>query len=324
MLDRTVLRPRPSLIRIAHPHRILTIGSCFADELGHWLRERKFMVEVNPTGSIYHPLALAYLLSRALKGDYDPHAFTFEHQGLFQDVNFHSKFSHPDSQQHQRLKDELLTSLQKHLMHAEVLMITLGTSWAYQLGESTHVVANCHKFPAKQFRKSLSSLSDMKSGFGSFLSQWHQLRPEANVILTVSPVRHLKDGLEDNQLSKSLLRVLCAELSQAHDFIHYFPAYELMVDDLRDYRYYADDLIHPSPRAIAYIADHFAKTFFDAETSALIEAWMNIRQRLMHKPRFLGTDSHRQFIEQLKHDLLNLAHRLPVEQELQEIGQIYP
>ncbi len=324
MLDRTALGPRPYPFQIVHPHQLLTLGSCFADELGLWLYDRKFKVDVNPTGSIYHPLALVYLLNHALKGSYDPRSFTFEHQGLFQDVNFHSKFSHPDPLQHHKLKEEVLSGLQSALMQADILMITLGTSWAYELGETPHVVANCHKLPAKQFRKTLSSISDMKSGFSSFLRQWHLTRPEAHVILTVSPVRHVKDGMEDNQLSKSMLRVLCDELSRESDFVHYYPAYELMVDDLRDYRYYADDLIHPSQRAVAYIASHFSSCFFSSSTQELIEEWMGIKMRLDHRPRFPGTESYLQFLQQLRTDLKSISSKLPVEEERIALEKLAP
>jgi hypothetical protein len=198
-------------------------------------------------------------------------------------------------------------------------MITYGTAWTYTRKDTGEVVANCHKVPAHQFEKELCTQKRMLDSFGECYSKLKAFNPNLNIILTVSPVRHLKDTLELNSVSKSVLRLTCHTLTQQHADVHYFPAYEILLDDLRDYRFYKSDMIHPSADAEEYIWAKFCRQYVDDHTLAFLEKWKKIRSALQHKPLHVTSSAHQEFLQGLLAQLHELREVVSVDEEMESI-----
>lgn len=307
-----------SLFPISHESKILSLGSCFAQTIGQKMLDAKFDILANPFGTIFHPLNLADLLAQSLAGN------QIDESGILErDERFFHYHSHSDI--NARSKQELVEKFQTQqrathdcLKSGSHLILTLGTSWVYELGEFGRV-ANCHKQPQKIFQKRLSSLEEMEIGLSEVLRPIKTQNPNLRVILTVSPVRHLKDGVVENQLSKSLLRVLCANLESQLDFVVYFPAYEILMDELRDYRFYKSDLIHPTEDAENYIWEKWQTSYFRESTRQKVEEIRRIQLELSHRPFSPQSASHRHFLQ----NLLVKLERLDVEFDFSsEIEQV--
>jgi hypothetical protein len=211
-------------------------------------------------------------------------------------------------------KQQLAT--QDYLKSGSHLILTLGTSWIYELGEFGRV-ANCHKQPQKLFEKRLSSIEEMEEGVSKVLEKIQIQNPKLNIILTVSPVRHLKDGVAQNQLSKSLLRVLCSQLEDRFESVSYFPAYEIMMDELRDYRFYKSDLIHPTEEAEHYIWEKWQNSFFSEETRKKVDEIRKVQLELSHRPFNPESASHQKFLQNLLSKLERLNAEFDFSDEIQ-------
>lgn len=278
---RTPVVIEPSLRKIDHQHRILLMGSCFTDSIGRKLQEYLFPVKINPFGVLYNPLSIMNGLGiLADKTDYQENEI-----GYFNDLWFswdhHSSFSHPEKEHClERINKELRNS-SGFLSQAEILMITFGTSWIFRLKSNGQVVANCHKHPEKLFDRIFLNPEDIVRSWSEFIPELLKINPELRIIFTVSPVRHLKDGAHGNQLSKASLLLSVNRLCRLFpENLEYFPAFEILLDDLRDYRFYAPDMLHPNDTAITYVQKIFAECYFDTETrninrelESLAEAW---------------------------------------------------
>src|SRR5690554_766961 len=279
--------------------KLLSMGSCFSTMIGDKLEERKFKVLNNPFGTIFNPVSLFQLLQRSLLDQQPDESLLLEH-----DQRYYHYTAHSDQTSSQ--KKQLLVNLIKKqsisrqfLAEASHIFITLGTAHVYELASSGQIVANCHKQPQSLFNKRLLSLEEMIISFKSFYGLLQEINPTADIILTVSPVRHIKDGIPDNQLSKSILRVFTHEMTKACSQVSYFPRYELMMDDLRDYRYYKDDMIHPTPFAENYIWELFKQAYFDHETLEKVKKVDGILNDLKHRPFHAESLSHQQFLHKL-------------------------
>ena len=201
------------------------------------------------------------------------------------------------------------------------LILTLGTAWVYELKETQTMVANCHKQPSDFFEKRLLGLDEMKIALENLFSKLSLFNPTLKIVLTVSPVRHIKDGIPENQLSKSLLRVLCANLETEFENVSYFPAYEIMMDELRDYRFYKSDLIHPTEQAENYIWDKWAGAFFTPLTQKKVNQIFKIKLELEHRPLNPGSDAHHQFLEKLLEKLERLEPEFDFSREIKTTKQ---
>lgn len=289
--------PAPS---ITHGRSIVTTGSCFSDNIGQKLSENKFRTTVNPLGVSYNPISIHKGLMMTKP---DPDLF-IESQGTWRHFDFHSKVSAAS-------KDELRERIGKQLpvANAEVVVITYGTSWVYRHRATKKIVANCHKRPQSEFEKILLTPDEIIRSFEEL-----QASVKANIIVTLSPVRHTKDTLELNSVSKSILRYAI------HNFknIDYFPAYEIMMDDLRDYRFYDSDMLHPSPVAIDYIWKKFGERYFSEETRRINERWGKIKKSLDHKVFNKGTEEYREFLRKVLKDLEELRGVLDVSKEVED------
>ncbi|GAA4401655.1 GSCFA domain-containing protein [Nibrella viscosa] len=300
---------------------ILTIGSCFADVMGRHLADHKLNVTINPFGTIFNPVSMAKLLLMALNGSRPDENLYVERDGVWFHYDFHSSLW---ANSREALTEKLVGTLQKvgeTLRRADWLFLTFGTAMVYRHIETGQVVANCHKMPGSLFEKYLYSLDHVRDTLTKLLKALHRANPNLNVLLTVSPVRHTRDTLPVNQVSKSLLRVVCHELTVWHDFVQYFPSYEIMVDDLRDYRFYEADLIHPNAVAHEYIFQKFGESLFDDELRTFIAEWAGIRKSLAHRPLYGPTEGHRRFLTHLLARLEALQGRVDVSAEIASVRE---
>ncbi len=286
------------------------------------MQQYKIPVQVNPFGTIFNPVSMAHLLGLVQQqGSLDSkHCVQLHNQWYHYDL--HSRFtaSTPDQLLAQAQKFILQTAA--FLSRARCLILTLGTAWVYQLKEDSHIVANCHKVPAQAFEKKLLSPEAILQPLQDVFSALTKTYPDLRIILTVSPVRHTKDSLSLNSLSKSLLRVACHYLAEAYPAVHYFPAYEIMLDDLRDYRFYKADMIHPSEVAEDYIWQFFTQTYMDADTCRFFSEWHKIRQALAHKPFQPGTEAYQRFLQETECKLLTYQTQVDISDELTCLQQL--
>jgi len=318
---RTELHVTPAPASIALKSRIVTQGSCFSDAIGERLRDSKIGTLVNPFGVIYNPVSIHRALSYAIFNEPLPeHTFT-KSGDIFVNFDVHSELS---SLRHEDLRKRLTETvgLTHHFLRdAGWLMLTYGTAWVYRRTETGEIVANCHKLPGSLFEKSLLSVTEIVDDFKEFHTQLCRLNPGIRIILTVSPVRHVRDTLEGNSVSKAILRVACDEIMRLFDNVEYFPAYEIMMDDLRDYRFYADDMLHPTAQAENYIWEKFAERYFSREVMDFLRKWSPIRAALRHRPFHPQSPAHRQFLEDTLKKLQDLGEMVDVKEEITQITQ---
>ncbi len=249
---RTSILPTQSLHQLGIKMPVLTLGSCFADAMGSRLKAYKISTLANPFGVVYNPHSIHKLLKLAVYNALIPESTFVQNREVFLNYDFHSEFSFLTQSALKTQLQAIVESTHNFLKSTQWLIITYGTTWVYQRNDTGEIVANCHKLPAKQFTKSLLTQNKIIESFEEMHQQLKVFNPEIKIILTVSPVRHIKDTLELNSVSKSILRLACHTLSTSIKDIMYFPAYEIMMDDLRDYRFYKADMLRPQmkPRII--------------------------------------------------------------------------
>lgn len=303
---------------ITHQSKILSMGSCFAQTIGKKMSEAKFDVLVNPFGTIFHPLNLVDLLDYSMFGyPIDPEGI-LERDGLFLHYSTHSELLGKTPEDLMNQIEGRLRITRTYLQTGTHLILTLGTAWIYEHLEFGRV-ANCHKQPSKLFQKRLSTLEEMEFSLSTLLGNFSRAFPNLKIILTVSPVRHTKDGISENQVSKSLLRVLCYRLEREMSSVNYFPAYEIMMDELRDYRFYKPDLIHPSEEAEEYIWQKWLQTLLPIPSRQKVAEIQKIKQELAHRPFNPFTNAHRNFLQNLLHKLQHLNVEFDYSEEIQTV-----
>ena len=313
---RTSLQSKPSSKRISLSDRILTIGSCFSDAIGLQFVGNKINCKANPFGVIYNPASIHKAVQYAILNEPVPEDTFLRRDDVFFNYDFHSEFA---SMNLSHLQDELkaiISNTHTFLHEANWLIITYGTAWVYERNETNMIVANCHKMPQSMFTKSLMTQKKVLDLFDSMYQELKSINPDINILLTVSPVRHIKDTLELNSVSKSVLRVACHTLAQEYGDVYYFPAYEIMMDDLRDYRFYKADMIHPTQVAEQYIWQKFAAQYFDEELTAFLEKWKEIQLALAHKPFHPASSAHQHFVKEMLKKLEELKGVVDVDEEV--------
>lgn len=311
---RTEIQLAPGPQHINHSQPLLTVGSCFADVIGNRLVAHKFSAGVNPFGTVYNPVSIFKLVSQTASKAHFSKDGIVESQGIYQHFDLHSKFGKATEEE---LLEEILQleeSAARALGKAQWLLITLGTAVVYERPEG--VVANCHKVPAAEFSKRMLSVKDVIKAYESIRSQLLQLNPDIRIIITVSPVRHIKDTMVVNSQSKSILRVAAAEMAASFAEVSYFPAYEIMMDDLRDYRFYEKDMLHPNETAHDYIWEKFSEVYFSMATRQLNEQWAKLQRNLRHRPFFPDSAEHRRFLRKTLADMEQLHPQLDLTQEI--------
>ncbi|MEM8939108.1 MAG: GSCFA domain-containing protein [Bacteroidota bacterium] len=293
---------------------IYLIGSCFSDEIGKELILNKFRVLSNPFGTIFNPSSIFKILS----GNIDP-TNSVENNGVYYHWDAHSKVSSLDFQRIQKTIQEKITASEKFLEKSKWLIITFGTAWIYKQKSSKNIVANCHKVDTSEFYKELLDVKFIVDAFRDFKMHIIKTNPHINIILTVSPVRHTRDGLVENNRSKARLIEAVHDIVERFENVDYFPAYETMIDELRDYRFYATDLVHPSDQAVDYLWSRLAETYFSSETLSFIKEWQPIKTALNHKPFQPKSKAHQKFLKETLVKLEKLNEKIDLSVEIEEI-----
>lgn len=292
---------------IDYNSKIVSFGSCFAENMGDKLCYYKFQTQVNPFGIIFNPFSIEKLIERVVLQRYFTKDDIFFFNERWHCYEVHSELSDADSEVFLSKLNQILSDTQKQLQQATHIIITYGTSWVYRHIETNAIVANCHKVPQKQFSKELLSIDSIQKSIQNTVSLIATLNPKCNFIFTVSPVRHLKDGFVENQVSKAhLIAAIYATTNTKQQTLNYFPSYEIMMDELRDYRFYADDMMHPSSMAIDYIWERFAATQIDASAITTMELVQTIQKDLAHRPFNPNSESHQKFEANLKEKIATL------------------
>ena len=254
----TIVDIKPSEWKIGYEDRILMLGSCFSDEIGEQMAQRYLHVTCNPFGTLYNPLSIAQALTMTEMPE------LIEHDGLWHAMSHHGCFSRADRNEAESAVTASIETMQKALKEATVVVVTFGTAWIYE--KEGEIVGNCHKLPESCFTRRRLTVEEIVDAWKPILAQY----PDKKWLFTVSPIRHIRDGLHENQLSKATLLQAVEELGKCENVkmrkCHYFPSYEIMLDELRDYRFYADDLVHPSSLAVNYIWERFVDTFCTPQT----------------------------------------------------------
>ncbi len=315
---RTTLKPTKSSFLIEYGHHILAMGSCFADRMGKRMTQHKLNMMANPLGIAYHPMAIGRLLELAAsKGMPD---LTFApHLEQWVSWDLHSRYNHQDKTELLASFQADVASVQQRLASLDGLIVTFGTAYVYRYLPSEQWVNNNHRFPTQDFQGELLPSQVIVDYWSSLLQKLRTARPELQVIFTLSPVRHIRHTLPLNSVSKAILRVAIHELSSMPGN-HYFPAFEMMVDDLRDYRFYGEDMLHPTPVAEDYLYENFCQQFFSDKAQKLQDQVVSVRQDLAHRPRQEGSSAHRAFLLKLQGKLEQLqAKGLDYTREMSEI-----
>ncbi|MBL7942844.1 MAG: GSCFA domain-containing protein, partial [Flavobacteriales bacterium] len=304
---RTVYKSQRAPFDISHADRLMSIGSCFSEGIGKKLFASKLKIDINPFGQQYNPLSIAKAIQRLIDPvPYEAGDLHFR-DGLYHSFDHHGDFSFPGIDE---TLDNINTRLQRAsetLRTCDVLFLTFGTSHVYRRSDSGDVVSNCHKFPSGDFVLEKLPPDAIAGSCREVLQAVKHVNPKVQVVFTISPVRYLAFGMYENSVSKAHLFTAVNELlSDGH---YYFPAYELVMDDLRDYRFYADDMLHPNPLAIDYVWERMKEMYMNEETLSLLGRIDEIQSAANHRPRNAGSEAHRKFV--MKY--LQLAERVERE-----------
>lgn len=302
--------------QISYQSQLLILGSCFAENIGNKLQYFKFQTLQNPFGILFHPMAIETLITRTVSGDTYSEKDVFFLNERWHCFDAHSDLSDPSKE---LLLEKLNTAV--HTAHQQItksthIMITLGTAWVYRKTETNTIVANCHKVPQKEFTKELLSVNEIVKSLERTIKNIQTLNKSAQFIFTVSPVRHLKDGFVENQRSKAHLisaiqTVINAPSLSINRGEHYFPSYELMMDELRDYRFYEPDLVHPNQLAIDYIWEKFVEVWISPNTYATLEKVAAVQKGLQHRPFNQDSKQHKAFMTSLENKITYLQQEYP-------------
>jgi len=279
---------------ISHADKLLLIGSCFADNIGTKVTGLKFDALVNPFGIIYNPASIASLLTRIIKLKKFTANELHQNNELWFSFEHHSLLNSIDKLEHLTKINNLLTRANQFLKKANVFIVTLGTAFVYKHLSINKIVANCHKTPNAEFEKTKLSVDEIFTSLNDSLQLLFQFNEKLKIIFTVSPVRHIKDGIENNTKSKATLHLAIENLVNENlEKCTYFPAYEIMMDELRDYRFYKDDLLHPTAFAINYIWEKFERTYCNENTINMNTSISALLQQYYHKPFNEHTQNHK-------------------------------
>jgi hypothetical protein len=272
---RTAVIPEPAGRKINHADTILVTGSCFAENIGARLEANRFKTLVNPNGVLFNPFSICSSVERILHGQKYSGDELFLHEGLWRSFDYHSSFSSGSREQSLQTMNDSFMHAQKWIEQLDILIITLGTSFVYIDKDSDHIVTNCHKLPHDRFERRLCGIDEITARLETLITLLRKQRPELFVIITISPVRHLRDNPHENQVSKAHLISSVHNLEEKHMNVYYFPAYEIMMDDLRDYRFYDRDMAHPNETAIEYIWARFIDSCVAERSRSFITEYLS-------------------------------------------------
>jgi len=308
------LSPAPQ--QYTHQHHFLTLGSCFAQVMGRQLEDGKFKTLNNPFGTLFNPLSIHRLLRAALQNDISSAWAPVERQGCWFNYNTHSDLWAESQEQLQETFKKKISEVNEFLSKTDLLILTWGSALAYELINTNTAVANCHRMPSTLFNRRMLTVEEIKKDFNSTIQILQAKYPKLKILLTISPVRHTRDTLALNSASKASLRLAAHELSENHTNVLYFPAYEIMMDELRDYRFYKSDMIHPSEVAEEYIWEQWRKNWITPEAEMLYQQWKAVQRAVQHRPLRADTPEHIHFKQKTIQQLQTLASQLDVSKEI--------
>lgn len=339
-MEWTIAFPNPNLppLPLQYPHKIFLIGSCFTEHIGNFLKDHKFNVLVNPMGVLFDPCAIAFHLLNFAKKQHTPSDHLFFYQELWHSWKHHSQFS---STSFEKTYQTILNAEKKaseFLQDADWLIITLGTSYTYRLTEHapqehlhkwgvSYPVANCHKCPAQWFFRYLLPLDETYDLLYQALSLIQKVNPKVHILLNISPVRHLRDGVIANNRSKARLIEVTHLLTENLTNTFYLPSYEIIIDVLRDYRFYDIDKAHPNYEATQWVIQFFTEHYLDSQTKQYLSRMQDIRKALLHRPQNPNTQAHQQFLNRYFEKVCQIEKELPFlnfEEEKKIFSSLYP
>ncbi len=290
--------------------KVVSIGSCFSENIHQKLQYAKLSSICNPLGILFHSSAIETLLTHAVNKKVYTENEVFFHQERWHCFDAHSIASNPDKKKLLEYLNNAIQETHQAIKEATHLNITLGTAWVYRHIATDAIVANCHKIPQKQFLKELRTVTEITEDLAAIIDMVRSINPRVEFLFTLSPVRHLKDGFVENAQSKAHL------LAAIHQVVNttntsYFPSYEILMDELRDYRFYASDMVHPNETAIGYIWERFRESWVSEEAQKTLETVEKIQRGLAHKPFHQDSEAHQKFVKSLDGQLQKLQEQFP-------------
>lgn len=301
----------PSIAKIDYGQKILLIGSCFTEQIGRQLKELKFDILQNPNGIIYDPLSIATSLNSYIENKIYVEKDLFPHNDLWHSWQHHSAFSGINKAGVLEKINRSQSQAHHFVKNALWLIITLGTAYHYKIKESQKFVANCHKVPASGFEKQLMEVEEIIPQLSATIQQLRLINAGIKIIFTVSPVRHVRDGLVENNRSKARLIEAVHSIEEKSANVFYFPAYELVIDVLRDYRFYNTDLVHVSEPATRYVFEKFCNVYFDGHAKKLMQEIQFLKAAIDHRPFQSESTAHKKFLELQLEKVLRLQELHP-------------
>jgi hypothetical protein len=311
--------------RIRYPQKILLSGSCFTEHIGQYLLDMKFDILQNPNGILFDPLSVANSLITYLKPDLYQPGDLFFYNELWQSWKHHGQFSDMNQQTVLNKINESQQAAHSFLKQADWLIITLGSAFVYFLKEQKKTVANCHRTPAGWFTKKLLPVEEMLAVLDEAMHRLFDINPNLQIVFTISPVRHIRDGVIENNRSKARLIEVVHQLVNKFNRTYYFPAYELVIDVLRDYRFYDKDLVHPNYMATNYVVETFMEYYVHTDARILAEEIRKLQISRRHRALHPGTEAHRRFLKEQYEKTLELSAKYPFlnfKTELEHFKQV--
>jgi hypothetical protein len=289
--------------------KIIMVGSCFTDHIHAFFSKYKFNCLDNPHGTLFNPISIFKSIEQYIDDDKIRQEELFNQNGIWNHWDFHSKVSDHEKKMAVSKMNSAISTAHDFLKQSNWLIITLGSGFVYQYKEQ-NIVANCHKVPASDFKKRMLSIQEIEEAFKRLYQKLKNFNPQLKVIFTISPVRHLRDGFVENNRSKSVLIHTVSNLINEYDVL-YFPSYELIIDDLRDYRFYAEDMVHPNYQSTQYVWEKFCTACIDGKTRAFMKELDQLNSAVKHNPLHPNSNEHLKFMEKFKQITLDLAKRFP-------------
>ncbi len=320
---RTTVKTGENRSWLHHSDNVVLLGSCFSESIGSRMQGAFIHATINPFGTLYNPMSIARGVDRLIANEPIAGKGLFMQGGVWNSYDFHSRHSLPDKQVTIDHMSKCIEEGHKALKEAQLLTVTLGTSLIYRLKATGEVVANCHKVPQHEFDRKMASVNDMAQVLDAMLAKLHEFNPELHIIMTVSPIRHIADGLDTNSLSKAALRIAIHEAISPHrDYCDYFPAYEIMLDDLRDYRFYGSDMVHPSDVAVEYIWQVFQGAYLDDRSALAVARCERVHKRIQHRPMSANRETVQRFNNDTASVVRNLIKEYPYLSENHELQKV--
>jgi hypothetical protein len=320
---RTIVTPAKPGYQINHGHKLVSIGSCFSENIGAKFKAYKFKVNINPFGQQYNPHSIVTAVERLLNPvPYNESELVF-HDELYHSFHHHGSFSRPSVEETLQVINDNLQVAATDLRESTVLFLTFGTSHVFKLKNKTRIVSNCHKLSGSLFERSLLEPAEIVTLLDESLTKLRAVNKNIQIILTVSPVRYFAFGHYENSVSKAHLFTAIYELQKRHPEFYYFPAYELVMDDLRDYRFFAEDMLHPNFQATDYVWESLCSTMLEKKTLGLLKDIDEILLAARHRPRNPQSEAHKQFVLKnlKKMELLGKEYGLEFGEEEKQLSR---